>query len=245
MQKEFKMMRSIGFSVLMATASLSFAGEIEVEGNTSVVNVFQSTNTSTAAIDKIAVYGKSDPLPNWGIGADFTGGYIGVAGRATKAGTGIRYAGYFTASGGTTGNYGVYANASGTSALAGMFGGNVSVTGTVTQTSDARLKENVKDLSGSLHKLMGLKPKSYQFKRDSYPKMNLASGDQFGLLAQDLEAVFPQLVQETAVPPDVQDKETTEKFKSVNYIGLIPVLIKAMQEQQEEIAALKLKLEAK
>ena len=48
-----------------------------------------------------------------------------------------------------------------------------------------------------------------------------------GLLAQDIEKVFPELVTET------------NDIKSVNYQGLVPVLINAMKEQQEEIERLK------
>ena len=48
-----------------------------------------------------------------------------------------------------------------------------------------------------------------------------------GLLAQDIEKVFPELVTET------------NDIKSVNYQGLVPVLINAMKEQQDEIERLK------
>jgi hypothetical protein len=44
-----------------------------------------------------------------------------------------------------------------------------------------------------------------------------------GLLAQDIEKVFPELVTET------------NDIKSVNYQGLVPVLINAMKEQDEVI----------
>ena len=44
-----------------------------------------------------------------------------------------------------------------------------------------------------------------------------------GLLAQDIEKVFPELVTET------------NDIKSVNYQGLVPVLINAMKEQQDEV----------
>ena len=44
-----------------------------------------------------------------------------------------------------------------------------------------------------------------------------------GLLAQDIEKVFPELVTET------------NDIKSVNYQGLVPVLINAMKEQDDKI----------
>ena len=51
-----------------------------------------------------------------------------------------------------------------------------------------------------------------------------------GLLAQDIEKVFPELVTET------------NDIKSVNYQGLVPVLINAMKEQQDEIDSYKTEL---
>jgi hypothetical protein len=50
---------------------------------------------------------------------------------------------------------------------------------------------------------------------------------QIGVLAQDIEKVFPELVSES------------NGVKSVNYQGLVPVLINAMKEQQKEIEELK------
>ena len=67
--------------------------------------------------------------------------------------------------------------------------------------------------------------------------MNLAKGDQVGFIAQDIEKVFPQLVK-TTIDKQADNGKTLE-IKSVNYIGLIPVLTKAIQDQQEEIKELK------
>jgi hypothetical protein len=58
-------------------------------------------------------------------------------------------------------------------------------------------------------------------KRDATKKQKI------GLLAQDIEKVFPELVVEN------------KGIKSVNYQGLVPVLINALKEQQSEIDALK------
>ena len=54
--------------------------------------------------------------------------------------------------------------------------------------------------------------------------------DKIGLLAQEVQKVFPELVKQSA------DEEGT---LSVNYQGLIPVLINAIKEQQEQINVLK------
>ena len=115
--------------------------------------------------------------------------------------------------------------------VAGYFSGNVTVTGTFTNPSDERLKQNVQPVSAALDKIMKVGVHTYNFKPE-YRSMNLPQGRQFGYLAQDLETVFPELVQNTV------DKSKGEKqlfhYKSVNYIGMIPVLTKALQEEHEQ-----------
>ena len=97
---------------------------------------------------------------------------------------------------------------------------------------------------------MQLQPKTYEYKHDGdYAHMNLPQGEQVGLIAQDLEKIIPSLVQPATfsyvVKDDTRDGEegavtTTQiDYKGVNYIGLIPVLIGAIQDQQKEIEELK------
>lgn len=105
--------------------------------------------------------------------------------------------------------------------------GNATLTGTLTQNSDARLKTNIipiSNLAGSLVKLNGY---SYQWKNK-----NLDQSEQIGLLAQEVEKYFPQLV-----------KEDVLGNKSVNYSGLIPVMIEVIKQQQSSIDALKKEME--
>ena len=85
--------------------------------------------------------------------------------------------------------------------------------------SDARLNANIMALGSTLEKLMKIDGKSYKMKYNE--KVN-----KIGLLAQEIEEVFPELVKEG------EDKDGT---LSVNYQGLIPVLINAIKEQQEEL----------
>jgi hypothetical protein len=99
------------------------------------------------------------------------------------------------------------------------YNGDTTVAGDLTVNSDARLKSNIISLGSTLAKLMKIDGKSYTMK--SNEKVN-----KIGLLAQDIEEVFPELVKEG------EDKDGT---LSVNYQGLIPVLINAIKEQQEEL----------
>jgi hypothetical protein len=99
------------------------------------------------------------------------------------------------------------------------YNGDTTVAGDLTVNSDARLKSNIISLGSTLAKLMKIDGKSYTMK--SNEKVN-----KIGLLAQEIEEVFPELVKEA------KDKDGT---LSVNYQGLIPVLINAIKEQQEEL----------
>ncbi len=129
-----------------------------------------------------------------------------------------------------TSAYGIYGESS--SGYAGYFSGKVNVTGTFTNPSDVRLKENIKPIENALSLLTKLEAKTYNFKKE-YSKMNLPEGSQFGLIAQDVEKIIPSLV---SVNYDKSmDEEHPFAYKAINYIGLIPLLTEAVKEQQKII----------
>ena len=97
------------------------------------------------------------------------------------------------------------------------FSQDITVSGDVVISSDARLKSNIVSLGSTLSKLLQIDGKSYEMK----------GKQKIGVLAQDIEKVFPELVSES------------NGVKSVNYQGLVPVLINALKEQQAEIDRLK------
>lgn len=91
------------------------------------------------------------------------------------------------------------------------------------QTSDARFKQNIAKLQSTTNIVKALKPVSYKFKKqDETDKMDM------GLIAQDLEKILPDLV-----------IEDSEGKKLVNYIALIPILIKEVQTLQQRVDHLK------
>tara|TARA_B100001175_G_scaffold317763_1_gene336272 strand:- start:2392 stop:3243 length:852 start_codon:yes stop_codon:yes gene_type:complete len=102
-----------------------------------------------------------------------------------------------------------------------LFDGTTTIAGDLSINSDARLKANIVSLGATLTKLLQIDGKSYTMKKDESEKQKI------GLLAQDIEKVFPELVSES------------NGIKSVNYQGLVPVLINALKEQQSEIDELK------
>ena len=101
------------------------------------------------------------------------------------------------------------------------FNGNATLSGNLTINSDERLKDNIQPLGSTLNKLHQIEAKTYSLKKDEEhtPKI--------GVLAQEVQAVFPELV-----------TEGVDGILSVNYQGLVPVLINAINEQDAKIAAL-------
>jgi hypothetical protein len=101
--------------------------------------------------------------------------------------------------------------------------------------SDAKLKENVVDASPKLADLMLVKVRNYNLIGETTK--------QIGVVAQELEAVFPSMVDENADrDEDGNLLETTTK--GVKYSVFVPMLIKAIQEQQATITALTARITA-
>jgi len=87
--------------------------------------------------------------------------------------------------------------------------------------SDESLKENIVDATPKLNDLMAVQVRGYNLKNDE------KKTKQLGVIAQELETVFPSMVE---VEPD--------GLKSVKYSVFVPMLIKALQEQQALITTL-------
>ena len=172
----------------------------------------------------------------YGIAGNYTSGWnYGVYGRLQGENNG---AGIFGTTEGDLAINGKYA---------GFFNGDVKVTNTliaVTLTeSDRRLKENIQTFNNeeiALEKLMKLNPVSYNYKHNrtefgptsksdtgAVPQAidsSLVNREHFGFVAQELEQVYPDLVYHNA-----------EGVKSINYTELIPVLVRAIKEQQTRL----------
>jgi hypothetical protein len=99
--------------------------------------------------------------------------------------------------------------------------GNATLAGSLSQNSDARYKENIKPIDNALDKLMQLNGYEYNWK----PELKKDTAVQIGLIAQNVEKVFPQLV-----------TTNQEGMKSVAYQNLVAVLIESVKEQQQQIS---------
>jgi len=106
----------------------------------------------------------------------------------------------------------------------GQFTGNLTVNGSINAPSDIRLKTHIETLTNVLEKIDNLRGVSYEF----INQQKYASGPQIGVIAQELQKVFPELV-----------KKGTNGYLAVNYSQLTGVLIQAIKEQQQEINTLK------
>ena len=170
---------------------------------------------------------------NTGIYAEGVGGAGGWASYGVHA----------VASNGTDA-YGILASASGASTAnwAGYFIGSVYTTGTY-QSSDRKLKNDIKPLSGAMAIIEQLKPSSYTFKTSEYQQMNLPEGLQYGLIADEVQQVMPGAVKKAVQPADYENHDSGKgkklndevEFNAVNYTEFIPVLIGAVKEQQATI----------
>ena len=98
------------------------------------------------------------------------------------------------------------------------------VSGTITcvdvnSTSDINLKENIHQIKNPLDKIIQINGVGFRWK-DS-------KEEAIGVIAQDIEEVIPELV------------KISNGTKTVNYNGLVGVLIEAIKEQQRQIEELK------
>ncbi len=136
---------------------------------------------------------------------------------------------------------------------AGYFDGNVYSTGSY-QSSDKILKQNIRDFTSAMGIINKLHPTQYEFRQDgNYKLMMLPAGSHYGLIAQDVEKVLPNLIKETEFDPAMAkphkpgEKNITKdsaksdviNFKALNYTELIPIMIKGMQELSSQNDSLK------
>ena len=101
--------------------------------------------------------------------------------------------------------------------------GNINITGTVTATdinsaSDIKLKKNVKQIEDPISKIMSIEGVSFNWKSNNKPSL--------GVTADHLQNILPELVKE-------------DDIKSVNYNGLVGLLIECVKNQQKQIDELK------
>jgi hypothetical protein len=111
----------------------------------------------------------------------------------------------------------------------GNDGSIASTSSTISVISDQRFKENIRDLDDGLNKVLALQPRKFDWKEGK----GSGTKNERGFIAQEFEQVFPDLINEWKDPAP----EGEDPYKSVR-ADLIPVLVKAIQEQQAIIETL-------
>ena len=112
------------------------------------------------------------------------------------------------------------------------------------QIEEQTLKTNVAEISNSMSYLKSLKPVTYQFDVKKFRHLKLPQYTQYGFLAGQTKTAFPDLVFE-AVKPYSSGKNSTSvaRYDEIQQDRLIPILVAAVKEQQEQIDRLKAELE--
>ena len=224
-------------------------------------------STSTSGLNNYGIYsrayGGADTRRNVGvlgtadIGTTYSGaGVMGVIASDDENGAGV-----FGSTWGVTRSLSAL---SGMGRYAGYFSGDVRATGTLTAgavvtSSDYRLKENIRSLSssdGCLSKLMSMNVVEFNNKQREYEvnitdleteegidvrkglvdnkvswyedESPIINNKHYGLIAQELKEIYPDLV-----------VESQDGFLAVNYLEIIPLLIRSVQELKSELDATK------
>lgn len=114
-----------------------------------------------------------------------------------------------------------------TGIISSLSSDNITVSGDITaanfrSTSDINLKDNIKTVEDSIFKVNSLRGVKFEWKENKKTS--------YGVIAQELEEVVPELVNDGEI-------------KTVNYSGLIGILIEAIKDQQKSINTLQEKIQ--
>lgn len=104
------------------------------------------------------------------------------------------------------------------------------MTDNMNQTSDMRLKKNIVTIDNALSKIQSVRGVYFNWRNDVIANRNFDTTLQMGVIAQEIEKVFPQLV-----------LTDNAGYKSVEYSNMVAVLIEAIKEQQRQIERLEVK----
>lgn len=254
----------VGRSTSFNSSTLSVGNYTPYQGNGNVGVNSQIRTTTSSYIRNIGIYGEARSVTSHNAqtigvmgyaGNGCSGKLYGVIGGITS---GVLGAGIY----GTTGAYGSIYGSTLSGTYAGYFDGAVYVDGSITATdvitpSDINLKENIvsiRDEENSLDNLMQMNVIKYNYKPKTYiakteDELSLYEDDEsaakaeelakqeiqrmaeqkhYGLSAQELQKIYPDLV-----------RESQDGTLGVNYVELVPILIRSIQELKQELDEVK------
>lgn len=128
---------------------------------------------------------------------------------------------------------------------AGLFIEDLGYTGFFGAASDRRLKKDIEPLTDALDIIAQLNPVTYHFDLEKYPYMGLNTEKEYGFIAQEVREVLPEITRDKRLPTNATKevkqhqplKNESEIFVILDYTRIIPILTKAIKEQQTIIEA--------
>jgi hypothetical protein len=204
--------------------SITLTGD--VTGTGTITNLANVSFATTIAANSVA------------LGTDTTGDYVGtitggtgVTSTGATSGEGISHTISIGQAVATSSN--VQFNSLGIGMAASATAGRIDATNDVVafSSSDIRFKENIVPIENALDKISKISGNTYDWKAENKAEHGY-EGNDVGVIAQEIEAVLPQLVQ------------TRESgFKAVKYDKLVALLIEGIKEQQTQIHSLTIEIE--
>lgn len=250
---------SNSFAAIQANTNSTNSNNSAILGNNSGAGYAVSGQIPSTATGAAAVYG-SNLRSSGGYGVQGIG-FNGVVGQSQNAqGFGVYGVNNNAASGtapslgigtyglGFNGVYGQTNNT--TNGWAGYFTFDLGVEGTGyalggwVNASDSRLKSNIQPIGSALQKINQINGVHYTITTKSKEldgEIKSTSREQYGVIAQEVEMVFPEMVKEKALFINAGDETP---YKTVDYIQLVPVLLEAIKELQSEVENLRQEVEA-
>jgi hypothetical protein len=186
--------------------------------------------------------GTSVPISNNTAGAfRSVNGAVGMGVNGTSVGAINNNFGVLASANGGVNSYGIYAAASGSSSTntAGFFVGDVVANGNYLSTSDQQFKVNIVPVESALKIVSNLNPKAYYFDTINFTQFNFGSEKQYGFIAQEVEMILPELVQNSYHPGEYDTLGTlvvsATNYKSLNYNAIIPINTQAIKELNAKV----------
>lgn len=228
-----------------SSALLSVGDEDDYPYTKYSFGVFIKTHSTKSFSIGLRGYATSSTLSNRTIGVQGIGG-------SGQSGWNYGILGGLSSSRNGAGVFGTVYNTTGVEVngqYAGFFDGNTKITGTLTvptivTPSDMRLKENIVSLStykaSALDGVLKINAIAYNYKQRKYQDSDTASVStfkhrqeieqkrHFGLIAQELQTIYPELV-----------VKGQDGYLGINYVELVPILIRSIQELKAELDEVK------
>ncbi len=241
---------NVGIGTTSPAQSLDTTGKIRIRdgGNTTIPSIqmgasgvdglsLPSTNTVafiTNSTEKMridsggAVHIGTTAQPGGGwdthlnVAHDNNAAYFRSTGSGGSAGVGIQVGNYTS----TTYALVFYNGQQGGAGGVSLANGNASTSVTYNTSSDYRMKENIRPLENGLDRLKQLKPVKFDWKTNDETSE--------GFIAHEVQEIFPDAI---------AGEKDGEEMQGMDYGRITPLLVKAIQEQQEQIETLKAEIQ--